>query len=118
MKHGIRAAALSMALALIFAMTACDGEAASAKQGRNIFSTMESGFGPVETGNPSTGDESALKQVRQSRRSHRSHRKRSSLRLPMWRMRGTTGDSFGCHDSCWNPRMRSRSTGKSSIRFS
>lgn len=45
MKHGIRAAALSMALALIFAMAACDGEAASAEQGRNIFSTMESGFG-------------------------------------------------------------------------
>ena len=62
MKHGIRAAALSMALALIFAMTACDGEAASAERGRNIFSTMESGFGPVETGDPATGDESALKQ--------------------------------------------------------
>lgn len=62
MKHGIRAAALSMALALIFAMTACDGEAASAEQGRNIFSTMESGFGPVETEDPATGDESALKQ--------------------------------------------------------
>ena len=62
MKHGIRAAALSMALALIFAMTACDGEAASAEQGRNIFSTMESGFGPVETGDPATEDESALKQ--------------------------------------------------------
>lgn len=62
MKHGIRAAALSMALALIFSMTACDGEAASAEQGRNIFSTMESGFGPVKTGDPATEDESALKQ--------------------------------------------------------
>ena len=57
-KHGTRAVALSMALALLFTMTACKDEAASAEHGRNIFSAMESGFGPVETGAAAPGDES------------------------------------------------------------